>query len=327
MESSDPPFQEFYKKLFESHARNKNDFMILDVAEERELPMIDLGVEEEKCKMEIAKASQEWGFFQVINHGVSLDVLEKMRCEQVRLFHRPFHEKTKEGSEKFNFLAGSYQWGTPSATCLRQLSWSEAFHVPLAGISTTDDISTLSITTKEVATNISNLAQKIAGILAKQLGHKPNFFERDCSTTSCYLRLNRYPACPISLEVFGLMPHTDSDFLTILHQDQIGGLQLVKDGRWISIKPNPEALIINIGDLFQAWSNNIYKSVEHRVVANKNVERFSTAYFFCPSYETMIQSCFENSVYREFSFGEFREQVQEDVKIHGYKIGLPRFII
>lgn len=47
------------------------------------------------------------------------------------------------------------------------------------------------------------------------------------------------------------MPHTDSDFLTILHQDQVGGLQLVKDGKWISVKPNPEALIINIGDLFQ----------------------------------------------------------------------------
>ncbi|CAH1440009.1 unnamed protein product [Lactuca virosa] len=294
--------------------------------------MIDLGqlvtgLEEEKCKMEIAKASQEWGIFQVINHGVSLDVLEKMRCEQVRLFRRPFHEKTKQGNQKFNFLAGSYQWGTPSATCLRQLSWSEAFHVPLAGISTTGDISTLSITTKQLATKISNLAQKVAAILAEQLGYKPDSFERDCSTTSCYLRLNRYPACPISPEVFGLMPHTDSDFLTILHQDQIGGLQLVKDGRWISVKPNPEALIINIRDLFQAWSNNTYKSVEHRVVANKNAERFSTAYFFCPSYETMIQSCFENSVYREFSFREFREQVQEDVKIHGYKIGLPRFII
>lgn len=47
------------------------------------------------------------------------------------------------------------------------------------------------------------------------------------------------------------MPHTDSDFLTILHQDQVGGLQLVKDGKWISVKPNPKALIINIGDLFQ----------------------------------------------------------------------------
>jgi gibberellin 2-oxidase len=49
------------------------------------------------------------------------------------------------------------------------------------------------------------------------------------------------------------MPHTDSDFITILYQDQVGGLQLVKDKKWIAVKPNPNALIINIGDLFQVF--------------------------------------------------------------------------
>lgn len=63
--------------------------------------------------------------------------------------------------------------------------------------------------------------------------------------------MNRYPSCPVPLEVFGLMPHTDSDFLTILLQYQVGGLQLVRDGKWIAVKPNSEALVINIGDLFQ----------------------------------------------------------------------------
>jgi len=51
--------------------------------------------------------------------------------------------------------------------------------------------------------------------------------------------------------VFGLLPHTDSSFLTILNQDPIGGLQLMKDGKWIGVKPNPQALVVNIGDLFQ----------------------------------------------------------------------------
>ena len=63
--------------------------------------------------------------------------------------------------------------------------------------------------------------------------------------------MNRYPPCPLASKVFGLVPHTDSDFLTILFQDQVGGLQLLKDGKWIKVKPNPQALIINIGDLFQ----------------------------------------------------------------------------
>ncbi|GJX98156.1 gibberellin 2-beta-dioxygenase 8-like protein [Tanacetum coccineum] len=179
-------------------------------------------------------------------------------------------------------------------------------------------------TMDQFATMVSDLAENLAEILAEQLGHKSDFFRKNCLPSTCYLRMNRYPPCPISSQVYGLMPHTDSDFLTILYQDQIGGLQLVKDGKWIAVKPNKDALIINIGDLFQAWSNDVYKSIEHRVVANTQSERFSTAYFFCPSYDTMIQSCAENSVYRRFSFREFRQQVQDDVKRLGYKIGLPR---
>lgn len=76
----------------------------------------------------------------------------------------------------------------------------------------------------------------------------------------------------------------------------------------------------------QAWSNDVYKSVEHRVVTNSKVERFSIAYFLCPSSDTVIQSNCEPGVYRRFSFKEFRNQVQEDVRNHGYKIGLPRFV-
>ena len=114
---------------------------------------------------------------------------------------------------------------------------------------------------EQFAIKVASLAQKLAEILAEKLGHKSNFFQENCLPSTCYLRLNRYPPCPIPLEIFGLMPHTDSDFLTILHQDQVGGLQLVKDGKWIAVKPNPEALIINIGDLFQVININIATSL------------------------------------------------------------------
>ncbi|KAL2931519.1 Gibberellin 2-beta-dioxygenase 8 [Bienertia sinuspersici] len=107
-------------------------------------------------------------------------------------------------------------------------------------------------TVKQFATTVSELATKLANILAEKLGHEGvTFFEENCLPSTCYLRMNRYPACPKYSQVLGLMSHTDSDFLTILYQDQVGGLQLVKDGKWISVKPNPQALIVNIGDLFQ----------------------------------------------------------------------------
>ncbi|XVE87842.1 hypothetical protein DITRI_Ditri19aG0020600 [Diplodiscus trichospermus] len=348
---SDPPFHETYKTLFANSIDDDDNQQpttitsqtkdhhrgLVNIVEERELPLIDLScldhldeLEKEGCKREIARAAHEWGFFQVINHGISKDILEKMRDEQIKVFKQPFHNKCRE--HKFlNFSAGSYRWGTPTATSLRQLSWSEAFHIPMTDISTSGAFNTnhlsLSSSMEQFATKVASLAQKLAEILAEKLGPKSNFFQENCLPSTCYLRLNRYPPCSIPLEIFGLMPHTDSDFLTILHQDQVGGLQLVKDGKWIAVKPNPEALIVNIGDLFQAWSNDSYKSVQHCVVTNPTKERFSAAYFLCPSYETVIESCSKSSVYRKFSFREYRQKVQEDVQKHGHKVGLPRFLV
>ncbi|CAN1222311.1 Gibberellin 2-beta-dioxygenase 8 [Linum grandiflorum] len=237
----------------------------------------------------MVRASEEWGFFQVVNHGISREILDQMRHEQMKVFHQPFVKKREE-VDKFS----------PGTTAM-----------------------------EEFATTVADLAQKLAEILAENLGRESSIFKDKCVASSCYLRMNRYPPCALQGDrhVFGLMPHTDSDFLTILYQDHVGGLQLVRDGNWFAVNPNPKALIINIGDLFQAWSNDVYKSVEHRVMTNSSVERFSTAYFFCPSYDTEINSGYDrkSSVYRKFSFREYREKVQEDVQKLGYKVGLPRF--
>lgn len=138
--SLEPPFYNTYKYLFENFDRTKPEFDDHNSVkvEECELPIIDLSrldsgeAEREACKEEIARFSQEWGFFQVVNHGISRVILEQMRRKQVKLFKRPFPDKTRDGY--MNFAGGSYRWGTPSATCLSQLSWSEAFHVPLADI-------------------------------------------------------------------------------------------------------------------------------------------------------------------------------------------------
>ncbi|MCL7034402.1 hypothetical protein MKW94_018434 [Papaver nudicaule] len=303
-----------------------------------QLPLIDIrsltGVgsstflEKQKCKKQIIEASKQWGFFQVVNHGISNELLKKMNDEQMKLFRQPYEEKSSSN----NFLSNTYRSGTP--TPMNQFSWSEAFHIPLSDIRSGNpqnlNNNTLRSTIEKFAETLSELALKIAEVLAENVGSDAKglagYFAENCSEETCYLRLNRYPPCPISSDkVFGLMPHTDSDFLTILYQDQVGGLQLVKDNKWVTVKPNPQYLIINIGDLFQAWSNDIYKSVEHRVMINNKFERFSAAYFLCPSHDTVIRSKAGPPLYKKFSFGEFREQVQEDVRKLGRKVGLPRF--
>lgn len=146
-DSADPPFEETYKNLFGGDAPPKSPPELAAVAE-CELPLIDIrrlnlgDSEREACKKEIARASREWGFFQVINHGISPELLKRMREEQVKLFKKPFHEK-RDYKGCSNFSAGSYRWGTPSATCLKQLSWSEAFHVSLIDVLGSGGINTL----------------------------------------------------------------------------------------------------------------------------------------------------------------------------------------
>lgn len=105
----------------------------------------------------------------------------------------------------------------------------------------------------DYASAMQNLAKQLAEVLITNLGQKMQDFEEmiNCDKSTCFLRLNRYPPCSLSPEIYGLVPHTDSDFLTILNQDEVGGLQLIKDSKWVAVKPNKDALIVNIGDLFQ----------------------------------------------------------------------------
>lgn len=105
--------------------------------EECQLPLIDLSglssndaKEQLACAAAICGASSQWGFFQAVNHGISPELLRTMRREQVKLFQTPFKRKASCG-----LLNNSYRWGTPTATCPNQFSWSEAFHIPLTKIS------------------------------------------------------------------------------------------------------------------------------------------------------------------------------------------------
>ncbi|KAH9651397.1 Gibberellin 2-beta-dioxygenase 8 [Citrus sinensis] len=333
MDDIEPPFEKTYPTLFHNSTAKANDERLVAVDEECQLPSIDLARLNfrsfDKWIEEMAEAASQWGFFQVMNHGIPQKVLESMRKEQMKIFHQPFRKKSEQNF--MNLSADSYRWGNPKATCLKQFLWSEALHIPVTDISRLGDESNNPRSTIGLfSTKAANLAERLAEYLARNLKIKSSYFRENCLPGSSYLRMNRYPPCPPSFEVLGLIPHTDSDFLTILYQDHVGGLQLKKDGRWLSVKPNPDVLIVNVGDLFQALSNGVYKSVEHRVVSHPKVERYSVAYFYCPSYEAVIESTeniIEPAIYRKFSFREYKQQIQEDVRATGNKVGLSRFLL
>ncbi|KAJ3691403.1 hypothetical protein LUZ61_020567 [Rhynchospora tenuis] len=331
--TSTPPLEETYVKL-PSNAllHQQNSSQDNTCTKECEIPTINLhgltsNISQEitKCKEDIAKAASEWGIFHVLDHGISHKLLHVMRTEQIRLFSMPFEKKRSWCGLPY----GSYRWGTPTATCQEQFSWSEAFHVPLSDIDdSSEEFKTFREVMDKLATDMSNLANTIARSLSEYLGDpSTRCVTKSCSKSTSFFRLNHYPDCPFSEEIFGLVPHTDSSYLTIVHPDKVGKLQVkMNDSKWVSVQPKPGALIVNIGDLFQAWSNDVYKSVEHRVMPHSGADRHSIVYFLCPSYDSPIGSCTGHSpIYRSFTFGEFRKEVDKDVKQLGCKVGLPRF--
>ncbi|KAL9660498.1 hypothetical protein QQ045_025313 [Rhodiola kirilowii] len=103
------------------------------------------------------------------------------------------------------------------------------------------------------------------------------------------MRFNYYPPCPQPELAMGITPHSDQVGFTILLQiNDTGGLEIRKDGKWVPVKPLPNAFIFNIGDMLEIVSNGAYQSIEHRGVVNSEKERLSVATFFLPRFDAEI---------------------------------------
>ncbi|XP_059077590.1 codeine O-demethylase-like [Cryptomeria japonica] len=108
------------------------------------------------------------------------------------------------------------------------------------------------------------------------------------------MRMNYYPPCPKPDHVLGLSPHADGSGITLLLQDdEVEGLHIRKDDKWVAIQPIPYALVVNIGFFLEVMSNGRYRSIEHRAVTSKENARLSIAIFYSPGFDAEISPALE----------------------------------
>ncbi|WCJ24216.1 2-oxoglutarate (2OG) and Fe(II)-dependent oxygenase superfamily protein [Euphorbia peplus] len=292
-----------------------------------DLPVMDL---ENLCLEKLREACKNWGLFRVVNHGVPRTLLTQLEEHSRKIFSRPFDSKKSMMSSR----PLSYFWGTPALTpagaalsAPRNINWVEGFNVPLSQLSLFNSpldptLHSFRLMLEEYGKHLCRIGTTIFEAMLQTLDLKPENYQNYLSESTGVLRVYRYPQSSAE-ETWGIKAHTDSSVLSILSQEQVGvvGLQLLKDDQWLDVHPLPHTLLLNLGDMMQAISNDEYKSVTHRVKANKWQDRYSICYFVFPDDHSVISS----SNYKPFTYSDFRDQVQQDVRTSGFKVGLSRF--
>jgi isopenicillin N synthase-like dioxygenase len=138
--------------------------------------------------------------------------------------------------------------------------------------------------------NVRELADIALAALATGLSLPRDFFRVRCAEPHAQMRLLHYfPAPDTSTEVFSVGRHSDYEVVTILAQDDVGGLQVRgPDEQWIEVRPIDGALMLNAGDAFTRWTNGFIPATPHRVLSPRTSERFAIAFFYATSYDVIM---------------------------------------
>ncbi|XVF18306.1 hypothetical protein REPUB_Repub11eG0010000 [Reevesia pubescens] len=289
-----------------------------------EMAPIDLsrldGPDHDEVVKEIVGAAETLGFFQVLNHGVPVELLESLKETAHNFFGLPAERKAvylKEVSP-----SPLVKYGTSFVPEKEKaLEWKD--YISMAYTNDAEALQHWPVECRDVALQYLNtsdkMVKKLLEALMGNLGVELNDSMIDAYIGKKMVNMNFYPTCPSPELTVGVGRHSDMGILTILLQDGIGGLyvkvpedvNMEKKGEWVEIPPVPGALVINIGDMLQILSNGRYKSAEHRVRTTSTKSRVSIPIFRSPQPTQKIAPLPEVvekdgvARYKEFVFSDY----------------------
>nr|KYP67869.1 Gibberellin 20 oxidase 3 [Cajanus cajan] len=275
----------------------------------------------------VREACMKHGFFEVTNHGVDYDFIISTYRQCDSIFKLPLSKKLSAMKDKWGYsVAHAEKFST-------NLPWKEMFtyrynYIPASESHVVDyfksmlgeEFERVGLANQKYCEAMKEVSVSILELLSISLGVDPLYLQKYFEDCEAIMRCNRYPRCENPSITLGVGPHCDPTSLTILHQDQVSGLEVYVDDKWLPVPPRPEtpdALIINIGDTLMAMTNGVYKSCVHRVLVNNRVDRKSLVFFLNPKGDKTLtppKELLENGEqrnYPDFTWAQFYEFTQE----------------
>ena len=266
-------------------------------------PLID-GSDPQGVAREIRWALANAGFMYVKNHGTNPDLVAGTFAQARAFFDLPEAEKMAlHVSRSGTTLRGYIEPFGENTDPTRTKDLKEAYDIgpetpgrdtPFFGSNPWPDAGRLPDFARTVYAYheaMKGLALEILGAIALSLDLDREYFGPRTTDPICIQRLLHYPpqTGAVDESIIGIGAHTDYGSLTVLAQDDVGGLQVMnRDGDWIEAPPIPGTFVINIGDLIQRLTNDVYLANLHRVVNVSGRERYSIPFFIDADYDAVF---------------------------------------